>query len=366
MTQAVNNIARRYNLNDEQRAHTEKLMKERVTKFLKDNENEVWPIIRELLTSGLQAPKDQQALKRIGTAAKPLLDKARDEIFNANTEWRGILTDDQKQVHDFDLLEMTEQFKYMENNFKSWADGSPTDPNLFPPVVTEGSGPKRPQRPNAGIPPKSESSKLPPAEKKTVDVGIFDTFVEEFIKDYELDQGQKDSARSILTEFKTKALAYKESKLEEFNKVADDLKTALEKVDREGISKANEAHRKLREPFYELLSQMEGRLKGLLTTAQMEKHAKTAGAKGKGTKSGPVLGPGTQPNPPAPSKPEGPAKKPEAPKEPKPADKPTDKPATTEPKPATGESKPKESEPKPADKPADSKPTDQPPKNDNG
>ena len=38
-----------YNLNDEQSAKTQEIMQREVMRFLKEHEDEVWPIIRELL-----------------------------------------------------------------------------------------------------------------------------------------------------------------------------------------------------------------------------------------------------------------------------------------------------------------------------
>lgn len=282
MTQAVKNIARRYNLNDEQMQYTDRMMKERVTKFLKDHEREVWPIIRELLASGLQAPQDAETRKRIGAAARPLAELAREEIFKANYEWREILTDDQRALHDFDLKEMELQFEMIDKNFVDWSEGKATDQGVFPPPPREMGAPPRPQRPGPGLthPKSPPKASLPEPVHATVDIGIFEAIVEQFIKDYELDEGQRDSARSILAEFKGKAAAYKESKKEEFAKAAADQKDALAKADREAIARASRAQEELVAPLHSYLEQMDVRLKGLLTTAQIEKYEKVASAKG--------------------------------------------------------------------------------------
>lgn len=280
MTQAVKNIARRYNLNDEQTAYTDKMMKERVTQFLKEHEKDVWPIIRELLASGLQAPTDPETRKRIGEAARPLAKLASKAIFDANKEWSGILTDEQRALHQYDLEEMTHQFDSIDKNFLDWSEGRATDQGVFPPPPREAGAPARPKKPGPGLSfPKAEK-KLPEPAQASVETGVFEAIVEQFIKDYELDEGQRDSARSILTEFKTKAAAYLETKKEEIVKADKEKSEALASANRDAIAKASKVRDDLTAPVHNLLEQMDVRLKGLLTTAQVEKHAQMVSAKG--------------------------------------------------------------------------------------
>ncbi len=272
MEQAVRNIALRYNLNDEQTGYTHELMRREVTRFLKEHEDQVWPVIRDLITAQFKPPGDKSKVMQIGKAAQPLATLAEKAIFDANEEWRHILTPQQKRKHDFDLDEMRKTFTKIHGNFDQWAKGVPSDGGIFPPAKIPPGDPPRPPRPPRGIHPVVES----------IDISIFDTYVEEFIKDFELDEGQVDSARSILQEFKTKANNIRSAKKHEFEKVAADLTEAINKRSPEGIRKADAGRRKLLAFVHELFKQMDVRLKGLLTTAQKEKHPdRLASAEGK-------------------------------------------------------------------------------------
>lgn len=263
--QAVKNIAMRYNLNETQTATTNALMKREVDKFLREHENEIWPLMRSMLATQLAAkpPDDPAELRRLGKAARPLVQLAKDAIFTANEEWREILTPEQKRVHDFDLGEMEKTFEKIDQNFSSWAEGVPKDNPLFPPAgqIPEGS-PPRPSRPAEGMPPRVDTPNLT----------IFDTFVEEFIKDYELNEGQIDTARSILKEFKEKAGVITSAKKEEFAKIATEREAATKNVDRAKIAELEQEYKKLLDPVYQLFGQMEERLKGLLNSAQLEQY----------------------------------------------------------------------------------------------
>jgi len=266
MEEAVKNISRRYNLNEAQTAETQKLMKREVSRFLKEHEAEVWPAIRDLLAAQLggKPPDNREEVMRIGKSARPLVALAKDAILKANEEWRINLTPEQKVTHDYDLGEIEKTFSQIDKNFGDWASGQPTDAGLFPPPPPDDRSPPRPKKPAAGI---------PEPEVETFRVTIFDTFVEEFIKDYQLDQGQIDSARSILKEFKVKANDFKAAKQVELAKIAVDQKAAMEARDRDKIAATEAARKKVLEPVYALFGEMEARLKGLLTTTQIERHA---------------------------------------------------------------------------------------------
>lgn len=266
MNEAVKNIARRYNLNEAQTQKTDEIMKREVNKFLKDHEAEVWPVIRDLIASGFgtKPPQNPDEIKRIGKAAEPLLKLAKDAVHKGNEEWRQYLDEGQKATHDYDLGEMDKTFSQIERNFHSWAEGKPVDGGIFPPPPADRS-PTPPRQPPPGLP--------KPEVEIFVRTTLFDTVVEDFIREYELDPAQIDAARSILSEFKSKAGDFKEANRAELSKIAGDLKNATDAHDLDRIAKAEADRKKLMQPVYELFAQMDERLKALLTTSQVELHA---------------------------------------------------------------------------------------------
>jgi hypothetical protein len=274
MAQAVRNIAARYNLNDVQTAEKSKLMKREVHRFLQDHEAEVWPAIRDLLAArlGLEPPESQEDVKRIGKTARPLAELAEKAIFRANEEWRMILTPEQKKMHDFDLAEMEDTFEQIDKNFASWEEGRAPQGPIFPQPKIAG-GPSRPPRPNDG--------ELPPPHVEVFNpTSIFEVLVEEFIKEYGLDEGQVTSARSILEEFKVKANDFQQDNKHELARIALRHQQAHAERDLKAVNKARVDRKELLKPVYVLCDEMDGRLRGLLTTAQIQRHdEKSAGSK---------------------------------------------------------------------------------------
>lgn len=271
MDQAVKNIAKRYNLNDEQIKLTDEMMKTRVRKFLKEHEAEVWPLIREMLLTqmGTKPPQDPDEVKRIGRAARPLSDLAMKAILEGNEEWRRYLTPEQQRMHDYDLAEMDKTFKEINRNLEAWAEGKAPRGGIFPPPPAVEKGPSTPPRP----------ARMPdPTTVVAVRPSFFDVFVEQFIKDNELDPGQLTSARSILIETKGKANDFRVSNKDEIAKYTARHTAAAESKDREQIAAADEARRTLMQPVYQLFEELESRLTGLLTSVQLSRYKERSGA----------------------------------------------------------------------------------------
>ncbi|MEK6677304.1 MAG: hypothetical protein AABZ47_16840 [Planctomycetota bacterium] len=277
MDQAVQNIKRRYNLNEDQARKTTEIMKNGVRKFLKDHEKEVWPAIRDLLSIQLNGkpPTDRELIMRIGKVARPLAKLAEQAIYEANAEWRQFLTEEQKRTHDFDLAEMRKTFSKIHANFESWESGTPTDTPILPPPEGTELSPPRPKLPSAGLPD-------PIVENRKIDLNVFDAIAEKFIKDYEPDETQLGTIRSIRDEYKAKADDFQTKHSQQLAEIATKLADAQTRKDHKERDKADAERKKLLEPFHLLVDQMETRLKSLLTTAQIERFAqKTRDAENK-------------------------------------------------------------------------------------
>lgn len=274
MDTAVRNIGRRYNLNAAQLEKTHALMRREVYKFLQDHENTVWPLIRDLLKAqlGNKPPENPEDVMRIGKGAGPLAKLAEEAIIRANEKWSEYLTVEQKVTHDYDMKEMRKTFKSINENFENWAEGKATGKSIFPEPQTAGSGPPRPVRPRVG---------LPDPEVETIGETdmFFVAYVNEFITKYDLDPGQVNAARSILAEFKEQVAKFRAGNFKELAAVTQDLLAAQKERDRKKIAEIEERRRGLLKHVYVLFSEMDGRLHGLLRTAQRERFADTGGAK---------------------------------------------------------------------------------------
>lgn len=266
MEQAVRNIALRYNLNPAQTTKTTEIMTRGVRDFLREHENEVWPVIRDLLSIqlGNKVPDKIADSMRIGRSTRPLIQLAKEAILQGNEEWRKFLTPEQQRIHDYDLAQMEKTFQTIEKNFDQWANGKPTK-GLFPGPPPVSQSPPYPTKPKGGLP--------SPAIDVMDPYRIFSIYVEEFINKYDLTEGQIDSARSILVEFRRKANDYKLANRNALEKINIEANVAQNENNRKKLVLVESKRKQLLKPIYELFSQLDQRLMALLTTAQRQRYA---------------------------------------------------------------------------------------------
>lgn len=267
---AVGNIARRYNLTDSQRKKTAEIMNREVHRFLSEHEDEVWPLVRDFLARGAwgSPPKKVEEMKRIGRTAGPLMKEIKEAIVRGNEEWRMYLSGPQKAMHDWDMQKIDETFDKVDENLQKWADGDPNAGGIFPPPPPPNAGPRMPPRP-------PEDELLKPKIFSIFEFDtVFDAFADRFIKQYHLDQSQRDAARSILDEYKAMASDFRNSKKSELQAVGAKWLAAQQAGDRKALLEAEQERKELLKPVvHGMLGEMESRLTALLTTAQKDQYA---------------------------------------------------------------------------------------------
>lgn len=219
MQPIVGQIARQYNLTEQQEKYTRLLMTQRVKGFLEEHEPEVRSLMAEYWQyqfSGELPPTS--AVEEFGRRARPLLAAVHKEVVDGNMQWREILNDQQRETHDRDLKAIDEAFKKLDEQFERWSRGEvrPTD---FPGRV----------------------SPKPRRVMKAEDAWQY--YVRMFIQNYRLDDGQAEAARSVLREMRREAVNYREARKDAFAELETEyaeLAEASPKRDPEALAAARQ------------------------------------------------------------------------------------------------------------------------------
>ncbi|MHC4063659.1 MAG: hypothetical protein ACYSUI_04055 [Planctomycetota bacterium] len=288
INQAVMNISRRYNLNKEQHEITQRMMQEGVNGFLREHQDEIYPLIRDLAGAQLNPGNMSVAQrKRIGKAARPLVEAAKKVILDRNAEWRKILSEEQKRLHDWDLTEMEGQFGQIHDNFEQMQQGAAVDNPIFNTKPPTSEPPPTPPRP-------AEKKHAVPPGPAVVRDGVFDRCVEKFIKDYGLDPGQIEAARSIGREYKGYADVYRKVHAEDYQALQKKQEQARRDGDLNKAQEAEQEEERLNARILKFLEDMKGRLATIPREAQKLAYQKKQGTSGaraaqtKTTKKAPV------------------------------------------------------------------------------
>ena len=139
MNDAVLQISRRYNLNKQQEDFTRLLLVKRVTDFLQKYEPEVRELLKESIDLRLgKKAGTPEAYAKWAIRAAPIYSEAQEAILKGNEEWRVILTDEQKKIHDNDLSQMRANFQNVDRMLDGWKGGK--GPNLPAMSGAQGAG----------------------------------------------------------------------------------------------------------------------------------------------------------------------------------------------------------------------------------
>ena len=279
MWQAAENISRRYNLNADQRAKTHELLTTEVTEFLEEHDN-IWPLVRDLARYQMSGKEPEGEVdRRIGATALPLMKEVREAILEGNARWREILTEEQKKMHDWDLRDMEKTFAKMEANFGAMTQGAAVKQGLFPPPNKDEPQPARPRKPRTDF----KAPNVPgPASRERPQEEWWDSYVQEFIRRFELDDAQSEAALSVLRECKSRARTYRQSREKDFAQAGERLRQARSAGQPPEVQKAKiriwtQIEKGLNKPIVDLFQELKDRLDRIPTDAQKERERRKAG-----------------------------------------------------------------------------------------
>lgn len=267
MEDAVQTLVRRYNLNPEQEAFTREVLVSRTKKFLKQHEGELRSLLRDQLVWRIDSSRATPENYRMwAERARPVFEAAQREILDGNKDWREILNEDQKRIHDADLGQMQGQFTHIDGLITKWNAGKfdPADLSPTPP-------PQLATAPQGGV---SRLSDRPPTVTNKPE-DIWESYVKRYGDVYQLNPDQRNAAYAVLQSSRAEVRSYRDSRKDEFSSLEKRLVEAT--VSGQTSAKAIELRKSLADlerPVYDIFTAMRNRLEQVPTKAQRESAAK--------------------------------------------------------------------------------------------
>lgn len=119
-------LVRRYDLTEEQGAYTKQLLTQRASEFMGAHGDEVNALMEGLFDARAGGEMAPGQLVEWGQRAMPIFEEAKRLIVAGNDEWRNILTEEQKKIHDEDLQMMNENFAQTHSQLQRIVSGEMT------------------------------------------------------------------------------------------------------------------------------------------------------------------------------------------------------------------------------------------------
>jgi len=122
----ANFLARKYDLTEEQDRYTRNLIRERCYEFIDKYSDELGDLVDELFAVRRGADMTPEQLIEWGRRALPIYEEAKQIIIRSNDEWREILTEKQRALHDEDLRLMYRSFETTDEQLQRIVSGEMT------------------------------------------------------------------------------------------------------------------------------------------------------------------------------------------------------------------------------------------------
>lgn len=142
-------LGRKYDLTGDQDEFTKKLIREKAYAFLDAHEEELRDLFDKMFQARTGGEMTQDDLMNWGKRVVPIFEHAKKIVIAGNEEWRDILNEQQKVIHDGDLKLMEESLQTTEEALSRIVSGEMTVEEFRHPTV----GARRRQRPPQPTPP---------------------------------------------------------------------------------------------------------------------------------------------------------------------------------------------------------------------
>lgn len=300
LMKAVEGAAKHYQLDDQQTAAVKEEILTQIPALLNRHRSVLQPMLSEILEMQLaeERPTAEQ-VARMARAVEPALGDLRKTVKQMHDKVRPVLNPEQRIKLDQDMVKVWGGLAMVDTQVARWKRGEfkPSDWPLGPrrdnrrgsasrpsrqpsgPVsptdARDGSPPADSARAEPGMPPPGPNRFTRPSRRPTPSVDAGDgrrevqldqwqAYVERFIRQHDLDEGQATQAMAILKDIRQQASEY----TNQYKGDIDRIERELADADPDRRARLNAELAEIRAPLKELFDEMRQRLDGVLRSDQ--------------------------------------------------------------------------------------------------
>ncbi len=283
MHRIADDMARRYEFDEDQLYLTREALKEHIPRFLNENRAQIQPLINQFFEAQLadEAP-EVEYVADWAQRALPLMHKFEDVVDGLTGDMREYLTEDQVIIMEGEHAAFRTGWGMITNKVAVWSDGGYDPETEWPRSAGHRSEQRREeeQRAQAEMEAARQEAIAQAREGQTANPARgsgkgrkdpWERYVDEFVQRYRFNDEQKEKAYRLLEAQLRKRDNYLERKLPEMDRIEERLKEAETDEERETVQAQLS---KLNEPVDRMFQQLKDRLQQLPTRDQRKKAAK--------------------------------------------------------------------------------------------
>lgn len=260
-------IVQDYQLDRDQAQVLEEMMLRRWPAWMKKNRRLLQPVVNEFMENRIAPePPSPERVAKWSARALDSFSSVRDELRDAQDEFRKVLSPTQKMQFDVDIAKMNVGMELLQQKLHNWQDGQYAAHELWDAPRYQRDKARDEERDSAseGDASGAERTQLAGTQPETVPLDKWESFVADFIKRYSLDQEQITSAWTVMGDLRAQAESFRERNREEYQRIEH----RLAKAGDEDRSIWIERRKDLDLRIDSLFEELKNRLGRLLTDAQ--------------------------------------------------------------------------------------------------
>lgn len=270
LTRFVDDACDRYELDEDQREALRDRLVGQWVEYLSEHRAELQPLLNEFLEMRLDLePPSPERVKGWAERAIPAFEDVRGEMERSWGAFREVLTPVQRAKFEVELLGARAGLGYAGERLTRWREGSFEQYEVWEPREREAQREARAERRHRRAERREQIEKETKGEgpdQIEQELDRWDRYVADFVSRYQLDEGQRSAALSLLSEIKRRAKDHRERYRDDIVQLERRIERGLEGDDeREAIK--NELVR-LYGPVDELFAELEQRLEPIPTERQ--------------------------------------------------------------------------------------------------
>lgn len=206
-----------YDLDGDQRSKVREATVKRFESFLTENRSQIQPLANEFIEMRMALePPSKDRVQAWADRALPVFEKTRDKIGENNDEFRKVLRPMQRARFEVDALQMSAGMAIAEQKIKGWKGGEVDKDVFWEPLPADRRQRREERRRRAeGKQSTEAASPKAPVDQIVAELDRWEKYVADFVKMFNLDEGQRTAALSCLCELKERAVAHRDRRRED-------------------------------------------------------------------------------------------------------------------------------------------------------
>ncbi len=282
-----------YGLDDAQRLKVREAAVHRWSRFLDENREVLQPLANEFVEMRMDLePPPNERVRNWAKRAGPAFGRIKKQLDEEAEEFRQVLRPMQRAKFEVDALQMKVALSYAEGRIKKWQSGEFKSDEFWEPLRRDRQA-RRAERternrkePNEALDreeTREGETGVEDGDQIAIELDAWDAFVDEFIRTYVLDPGQRTTIASCLSELKRRALAHRDRNREEIDKLEE--RIASNSGTPEELADINKRLVELYGPIDDMFAELKSRIEQVPTADQRAAAAKRSTDNGTGQDS---------------------------------------------------------------------------------